>query len=293
MSAKRGLGRGFESLIPSDFLDESFDPTAGDDHRVSELRHIKLDEIAPDPDQPRRHFDEAGLNDLTQSVSAHGVVQPIVVTPKQSGGYEIVAGERRWRASKAAGLKTIPALVRTLSDQHRLELALIENLQRKDLNPLEMATAYAKLREQFNLSLEEISQTVGGRSVSAVSNTLRLLKLTDAAKQALAKGTITEGQARPLIDLRPEQVDELLPKITSQGWSARQIEQAARDTKKNGTKIAAIKPALSHELEMTQQRLAEQLGTRVVLRQRASNGGQIVISYRSKKELDAIAARFE
>lgn len=286
---KKGLGRGFESLIPSDLLDESFDPTAKDDHKVSELRHIKLGDITPNPDQPRRQFDEVALHELSESIRAHGVLQPIVVTPKKSGGYEIVAGERRWRASKAADLKTIPALVRTLTDQHKLELALIENLQRRDLNPLETATAYAKLREQFNMSLEQIGATVGGRSVSAISNTLRLLKLPDDARNAVATGEITEGQARPLIDLEPEQIDQLLPKIIAEGWSARKIEQAARDTKQHGVK-AAIKPSLDYEYKETAKRLTEQLSTRVSLRQNAYGGGQIVITFKSKKELDKITS---
>ena len=149
MSAKKGLGRSFDSLIPTELLDESFDPTSEQDDRVSDLRYIKLSEITPDPDQPRRAFDEVSLDELAASIKEHGVLQPIVVAPDKQG-YKIVAGERRFRASQRAGLEKIPALVRTLSSQHKLELSLIENLQRSDLNPLETATAYLKLRDQFN-----------------------------------------------------------------------------------------------------------------------------------------------
>src|SRR6478736_2043098 len=213
MAAKKGLGGSFSSLIPDDLLDESFDPSAEDDNKVSDLRTIKLSLITPDPDQPRRHFDETGLAELTASIAAHGVLQPIVVVPQKDGTYQIVAGERRYRASKAAGKTTIPALVRTLSAQHKLELSLIENIQRRDLNPLETATAYAKLRDQFNLTLEEIGTQVGGKSVSAISNTLRLLKLPQAVKEAVAKGELTEGQARPLIGVDEAVVKGVLPII--------------------------------------------------------------------------------
>ena len=160
MPAKKGLGRGFDSLIPTELLDESFDPTAEQDERVSDLRYIKLASIMPDPDQPRREFDDDALVELSKSIKEHGVLQPVVVRP-HGDGYMIVAGERRFRASKLAKLDRIPALVRTLSGQHRLELSLIENIQRRDLNPLETATAYLKLRDQFNLTLDDIGKRVG------------------------------------------------------------------------------------------------------------------------------------
>ncbi|HSW92690.1 MAG TPA: ParB/RepB/Spo0J family partition protein, partial [Patescibacteria group bacterium] len=171
---KKGLGRGFESLIPTELFDESFDPTAEQDERVSDLRHIKLSEIVADPDQPRRSFDEVSLEELGASIREHGVLQPIVVAPHE-GKYIIVAGERRFRAATKVGLEKMPVLVRTLSNQHKLEISLIENLQRRDLNPLETATAYLKLRDQFNLTLDQIGERVGGKTPGAVSNTLRLL----------------------------------------------------------------------------------------------------------------------
>ena len=192
--AKKGLGRGFDSLIPTDLFDDSFDPTVGDDNKLSQLRELSLSDIDPDPDQPRRHFDESAMAELVASIKHHGVLQPIVVT-KQKNRYVIVAGERRYRASKKAGLSTISALVRSVSNQQKLELALIENLQRHDLNAMETATAYAKLRDQFNMTLEEIGQSVGGRSVSAISNTLRLLKLDPAVQQAVAKNRIKYAAA--------------------------------------------------------------------------------------------------
>ena len=178
--AKKGLGRSFDSLIPTDLLDESFDSSVSQDDQTSDLRYLKLSEITADPNQPRRHFDESSIAELTASIAEHGVLQPIVVTVSGKG-YQIVAGERRFRAAMSAGLEKIPAIVRTLSDQHRLELSLIENIQRRDLSPIETAVAYAKLRDQFNLTLDEIGDRVGSKSVSAVSNTLRLLKLPKEA----------------------------------------------------------------------------------------------------------------
>lgn len=287
--AKKGLGRGFSSLIPTELLDESFDPTAAQDEQMSELRHIKLSEITPDPDQPRRSFDEGALEEMAASVREHGVLQPIVVTPHKNG-YQIVAGERRFRASQRAGLDKIPALVRTLSNQHKLELSLIENLQRRDLNVLETATAYLKLRDQFNLSLEEIGKRVGGKSISAVSNTLRLLRLPESVRMALAEGKLREGQARPLVNLDEKIIEEVLPQILKEEWSARKIEQFIVDLKK-GAKQSTAAPAkkvvtISHEKEI--KRLEKRLNTAIDIRTNAKGAGKIVIAFKSEEELTRI-----
>lgn len=288
MATKKGLGRGFSSLIPDNLLDESFDPSAGDDHRVSDLRTIKLSQITPDPDQPRRHFDETGLAELTASIREHGVLQPIVVIPQGEGTYQIVAGERRFRASQAAGKESIPALVRTLSAQHKLELSLIENIQRRDLNPLETATAYAKLRDQFNLTLEDIGLRVGGKSVSAISNTLRLLKLPETVKQAVAKGELSEGQARPLIGADDTIANELLPLILKEHWSARRIEEHMASGRtmepKQGRKPSATRPAQHESLTKT-------LGARVTTQQSAKGSGKIVIEFKDDDERQRLEKR--
>lgn len=289
MSVKKGLGRGFDSLIPTELLDESFDPTAAQDDKVSELRHIKLSEITPDPDQPRRHFDEVALSELSASIKEHGILQPIVVIPK-NGGYQIVAGERRYRAAVQAGLEKIPALVRTLSAQHKLEISLIENLQRRDLNVLETATAYLKLRDQFNLTLDQIGERVGGKSVSAISNTLRLLRLPESVKTALLEGRLREGQARPLVNLDPELIEEMLPQILEEEWSARRIEQFIVQLKKHGItqakKPAAKAATLPYEEDT--QRLISELGTKVTIKTNAKGAGQIVIRFASDDEFRRI-----
>lgn len=286
MAAKKGLGRGFSSLIPDNLLDESFDPSAGDDHKVSDLRNIKLTNITPDPDQPRRHFDESGLAELTASIKEHGVLQPIVVIPNGESKYMIVAGERRFRASQAAGKDSIPALVRTLSAQHKLELSLIENIQRRDLNPLETATAYAKLRDQFNLTLEEIGVRVGGKSISAVSNTLRLLRLPDSVKQAVAKGELTEGQARPLVGADASIADELLPIILKEQWSARRIEEHMASSKPIEKKTTR-KPVPTAPREY--ESLVKRFNTRVTVQQNAKGAGKFVIEFKSEEERERVA----
>ena len=290
MSAKlSGLGRGFDSLIPTDVLDETFDPTAGKDEQVSELRHVKHSEITPDADQPRRHFDEEALEELAASIREHGIIQPLVVTPSK-GGYQIVAGERRWRAAGLAGLVKVPVIVRTLTQQHKLELALIENLQRRDLNPLETATAYLKLHTQFNLTYEEIGARIGGKAVSTISNILRLLQLPETAKKELVSGNISEGHARQILALsdHPEAQTELLELIVREGWSVRKAEQYVVGYKK-GERIAKHAQAIKHTQSETSftKTLSQRLSLPVKLKTTAK-GGQIIISYRDEAELKAL-----
>ncbi len=233
-----GLGRGFESLIPTELIDDEFDPTASEDKKSSQLKELKLDEIVRDEDQPRREFNEEALEALASSIREHGVLQPIVVT-REEGKYKIVAGERRWRASRLAGLDKIPAIVRSLDSQNRLELSIIENAQREDLNAIELATAYAKLKNQFNLSAEDIAAKVG-KSETTVQNTLRLLTLPDEAKKIIVKEKLTEGVVRPLVSRDEKVVMKVLPKIVEEGWTARRVERYFAQTKKKSS-AAAIK----------------------------------------------------
>lgn len=232
----KGLGRGFESLIPTDLVDEEFDPTSKEDAKVSQLVEIAIEKIVRDEDQPRKDFRTEALQELADSIKIHGVLQPIVVV-KKGDKYQIVAGERRWRASKLAGLVTIPSIVRTLDDQNRLELAIIENAQREDLNAIELATAYAKLKEQFNLRNADIAKRVG-KSSSSIINTLRLLQLPDEAKKAMREYNIGEGPMRPLVAQDREMVLEVLPKMIEGNWSARKIEQYVAEHKKKSSSSA-------------------------------------------------------
>lgn len=290
MSAKHGLGRGFDSLIPTDIIDESFDPTAEQDERMSELRHISLASISADPNQPRKVFDQDTLAELAASIKEHGVLQPIVVTPADSGRFTIVAGERRYRAAGLVGLKTIPALVRTLSAQHKLELSLIENLQRRDLTAIETATAYLKLRDQFNLTLEQIGERVGGKSIAAVSNTMRLLRLPQVAREAIMDGRLTEGQARPLINFDEDIIKEVLPRILDEGWSARTIEEyAVRIRNKQETSSLVSKSKLANPYVNEMKHLTKRFSAGVKVHTNARGSGRIVISFKNAKDFERIA----
>jgi ParB family chromosome partitioning protein len=288
-SQKRGLGRGFESLIPTDLLDESFDPTVSQDRQISELRQIKINQIVVDPDQPRKQFDQPGIEELAESIREHGVLQPIIVTPYKNG-YQVVAGERRLHASKIAGIDKIPALVRTLTSQHKLEISLIENLQRKDLNDMETATAYLKLHNQFNLSLEQIGKRVGNKSIGAVSNKMRLLKLPNFVQNMIVEGSITEGQVRPLIGLDEKIIKKVIDKIIREDLSARKIEQLIVDFKKN-----RIDAKMSTERQIKEQpyrdqlkRIQRHLKTDVSIQTNAKGSGKITIKFKDQDEFERL-----
>ena len=234
----KGLGRGFDSLIPTDLIDDEFDLTAQEDKKASKLTELPIEEIIRDENQPRREFDAEALDALANSIKEHGILQPIVVT-KEDGKYKIVAGERRWRAAKIAGLKKVPAIIRTLDSQNRLELSIIENAQREDLNAIELATAYAKLSSQFNLSTKDIATRVG-KSEASIQATMRLLNLPDAVKKTMVKEKLTEGVMRPLIARDEATINKVLPKIIKEGWTARKVERYFAENKQKSS-AAALK----------------------------------------------------
>ena len=269
----KGLGRGFESLIPTELIDEEFDITAMEDKKGSELTELKLSDIVRDEEQPRRDFAPEALEALAASIKEHGVLQPIVVT-REDGKYKIVAGERRWRASKLAGLKKIPAIIRTLDSQNRLELSIIENAQREDLNPIELATAYAKLQSQFNLSPEEIGAKVG-KSESSVQSTMRLLGLPDEVKKIMVKEKLSEGVMRPLVARDEATIKKVLPKIISEGWTARKVERYFAATSKKSSAAAIKKRAYMKDEEA----LNAKYGATISITKHS-------ITFRCKKEAD-------
>lgn len=276
-----GLGRGFESLIPTALVEEEFDPTSEQDAHVSKLVDLKLEEIVRDEDQPRHNFSKEGLEELAVSIREHGVLQPIVVT-KVGKKYQIVAGERRWRAAQLAELETMPAIVRTINAQNKLELAIIENAQREDLNPIELATAYAKLKNQFNLSNDEIGQRVG-KSAASVINTMRLLKLPDEAKKAMQEHNLMEGPMRPLIAADPEMVREILPKMIDEGWSARKVERYIADHKKK----SSVKAVKVNTFLQEEAKLCKKYGAEVRVR-----GRSVTFSAKSDEELRELLNKF-
>ena len=285
MSAiKHGLGRGFDSLIPTDLVETPFDPTASEDN--GKLRDVKIDDIVPDDDQPRRSFKQDQLNALADSIREHGVLMPIVVT-KEGDKYKIVAGERRWRASKIAGLEKMPVIIRTLDAQNRLELSLIENVQREDLNAIEIATAYAKLKTQFNLSSADVAKRVG-KSEPAVINTMRLLTLPEEAKHAMVEHKLSEGQMRPLITATPEQIKAVLPRIINEGWSARKVEQYMVELKK-AKKAAQPRPETASG-EARAKNISEHLGVKVKVHTSVRGSGDIVLKFKNEKEFERLCS---
>jgi ParB family chromosome partitioning protein len=292
-AAKKGLGRGFESLIPTDLIDDSFDPnsaydpTTQQDEKVSKESTLPIAKLYANPDQPRRTFDEEAIEELAASIKEHGIIQPILVTPKDDG-YEIVAGERRFRAAKLAGLAEVPVIIRSMTDQNQLEISLIENIQRRDLNSVETATAYAKLRDQFNLTNDQIAKRVN-KSPSAVINTMRLLKLPKEVVSLIAEGQITEGQARPLIGQDINLIVKVIPLIIAEEWSARKVEQYIVDMKKStkeDTSLSAGVAPAQHEAAI--EALRARLNTKVDIRTNTRGAGKIVIDFKNQEELERI-----
>ena len=291
---KGGLGRGFDSLIPTGLIDDSFnpnvayDPTAKQDEEVSKEATLPLSKLHANPDQPRRSFEKEALEELADSIKEHGIIQPIVVTPK-GNGYEIVAGERRFRASKLAGLTEVPVVVRSMTDQNQLEISLIENIQRRDLNSIETATAYAKLRDQFNLNNEQIAKRVH-KSSSAIINTMRLLKLPKEVIVLIAEGKLSEGQARPLIGQDEAVIATVVPKIIAEEWTARKVEQFVVNLKKTAETQddATPKPTVSDVQQATVDSLKSRFNTGVTIRTNTKGAGKIVIDFKSQEDFDRI-----
>ncbi|WP_298008817.1 MULTISPECIES: ParB/RepB/Spo0J family partition protein [Anaerolinea] len=252
---------------------------------------LPVDQIKPNPRQPRTEINEANLQELAESIREHGVLQPVLVTTEPGKDeYYLVAGERRLRAAKLAGLEMIPAIIRPVSEQERLELALIENLQREDLSPLETAEAYQQLVEEFGLRHEDIAIRVG-KSREAVSNTLRLLNLSEEAKKALQNGEISEGHARALLGLHTETAQNTVLKvIREQGLTVRQTEELVR--KMSGERpLKQHKRGPSPEIQEYEEQLRTRFGTKVSIRH-GQKGGSIVIYYYSEEEFDHLLNQF-
>jgi len=277
MVKNTGLGRGFGSLIPQT-LDTSL--LVEDNERVQKLDVAML---SPNPEQPRTVFDEGALADLAASIKQYGVVQPIVVAPS-GHGYHIIAGERRWRATKVAGIKTIPAIVRTAKQQEKLELAILENVQRVDLSPLETAVSVERLHQQFNLSYSDIAKRLG-KAETTVHNIVRLLQLPSDAREALASEAISEGHARQILALKgsPDDQTRLLQLITHNGWSVRQTERYVSSLKAG---IKETKDAMTRVNGDTPEteRLSKRFGTKVRIH-RTAKGGRVEIAFTSDEQL--------
>ncbi len=277
---KAGLGRGLEALIP----------ISGH----GEFAHIAVSDISPNPNQPRALFEDEALAALAESIATIGLLQPIVVTESPEGGYVLIAGERRWRAAKRAGLSEIPAVIRGVEDTGSLTEALIENLQREDLTPLEEAAAYQQLLTEQSMTHEEIGAKVG-KSRSAITNTVRLLQLPATIQGMLERGEITAGHARALLGIDDRAYAEhIAARVVEEGWSVRQVEDAARlrrELEEEPTakpRVQQVRPVEIIELE---QRLTEQLGTKVKIAYRDQKG-KLEISFTSLDDLENLYRRF-
>lgn len=271
------LGRGLASLIPQ----RAAPPSA--------VVEVPLGRVSPSPFQPRRHMDEAALGELAASIREHGVLQPVLVT-ETLDGYQLIAGERRVRAARLAGLDRIPAVIRQLADRDQLEVALVENVQRADLDPIDEAAAYRQLIEEFGLTQERVAQRVG-KARASVANTLRLLDLHPDVQAAIAGGGLTEGHGRALGGLAVDGQARVLGTVLAQGLSVRQTEELVRRLREPRTpKAPESRPRLDADLERVEEDLRQRLGTKVSL-SRSRKGGRIVIEYYSDEELGRLYER--
>ena len=279
MPPRSGLGKGLDALIPTGQKTPAPSGEGG-------ITQVPIDLIQRNPRQPREKFDLEELENLAASIREHGVIQPLVVAPGKGGLYTLIAGERRLQAARKAGLKTVPVVIRHATDQQLLELALIENVQRADLNAIEEAEAYQHLAKEFKLSHETIAMRVG-KSRVAVTNTLRLLDASAAVKQALVDGRITEGHARALLALNSAKAQEaLLSQVVNLDLSVRQTEALAR--KYSGQKpVVKKKNSQSADVTDVERRLRSSLGTKVALKH-GKKGGTVTIYYYSDEDLDAL-----
>ena len=274
---RTGLGKGLGALIPTESEEES----AG----ASGVSEIPLTSIQPNPHQPRLQIRDQDVVELAASIEAHGVIQPLIVT-REDDGYTLVAGERRWRAARLAGLETVPVIVKDVVPQEMLELALVENVQREDLNPLEEAVAYQQLVEEFGLTHEGVARRVG-KSRTAVSNTLRLLKAAEPVQAALLKGKISEGHARAILALEmPEAQEAALKTVLRQELTVRQTEALVRKLQQPA-QVRKPSPRPSPEVQAVEGRFREALGTKVRLSP-GKKGGRLIIYYYSDEELEKI-----
>ncbi|MCB0078356.1 MAG: ParB/RepB/Spo0J family partition protein [Anaerolineales bacterium] len=277
---RRGLGQGLGALIP----------TAADSSGGDGLRTIPIDHILPNPYQPRGEMEAVKLEELTQSISEHGIIQPLIVTQLEDGAvgerFQLIAGERRWRAAKRAGLAAVPVVIKEATEQQMLELALIENIQRADLNPLEEAVAFQQMAELGSMTQNEIASRVG-KSRSAIANTMRLLQLPEPLQEMVRRAELSEGHARTLLALGDaSRMMEAAQLFVSKEFTVRQAEEWVKRELRGAT-TAAPKAALSIQDKALQHQFAAALGTRVELRRRRK-GGQLVIHFDNEEDLQSI-----
>lgn len=279
---KSGLGKGFDALLPQDF-DKSL--LLEEQERVQK---VAIGDLSPNPSQPRQHFDEDALVQLAESIEHFGILQPLVATPLGQGKYAIIAGERRWRAAQKAGLEKVPVIVRSAKELEQLEMAIVENVQRVDLSPLEQAASIERLHQQFSMTYEVIAKRLGKAS-STVNNIVRLLQLPEEARAALQEQKISEGHARTILSLKdmPEKQAELLSSIQKYGWSVRQAEQFVTSVREGFKETKATHQRMNSQTSET-KKLSKRLGGAPVHIRRMARGGKLEITFKTDEELQQI-----
>ena len=290
---RRGLGRGLDTLLSPDLRNISTTPpSTGDEQQSTEsLKHIPVDLIQPGKYQPRRDMHTAALEELASSIKAQGIIQPIVVRPISNEKYEIIAGERRWRASQLAGLDTVPAVVRTVPDESAIAMALIENIQREDLNPIEEALALKKLQDEFELTHQQVAEAVG-KSRTSVTNLLRLVTLDEEVKQLLEHGDLEMGHARAVLSLAPEEQRAAAHQVVAKAMSVRQTEVLVRRMQQQQRETVPTH-RVDPDTKRLQDDLSEQIGVPVIIEHNAKGKGKLVLKYASLDELDGILAHLQ
>jgi len=289
-SKKRGLGRGLNDLGLDELLSsvQTSVPiiSASAATRASEIREIPVDLLKPGRYQPRRDFDPEALQELADSIRSQGIIQPIIARPLTKGDYEIIAGERRWRAAQLAGQMSVPVIVRDLSDDAALAIGLIENLQRENLNVIEEAMAFQRLIKEFGMTHEQVGEVVGKKSRSAVSNTIRLLNLHHEVRTMLERGDLEMGHGRALLALSDEQQSSLARIVITKEMSVRETERLVKNTLAN--KADKAPEVMDPNLQRLQSDLTDKLGAKVSIQHKKGGKGKLVIQYNSLDELDGI-----
>jgi len=284
---KRGLGRGLDALLGVGNASQSAGNAAADglDHQV--LKEIPVDLIQRGKYQPRRDIDPESLQELAESIRAQGIMQPIVVRPISDRKYEIIAGERRWRAAQIAGLDQVPAVIRDVNDESAIAMALIENIQREDLNPIEEAVSLQRLQQEFELTQQEVADAVG-KSRSTIANLLRLMSLQEDVRLLLERGDMEMGHARALLALEGMQQSQAARTVVGKGMSVRQTEALVRNLLARQELPAQAPAQLDPNIRQLQDELSQKLGARVLIQHTAKGKGKLVLSYNSLDELDGI-----
>lgn len=288
MAVKRGLGKGLDSLIPA--VDVSVNPVSkkeSTEEKKDGATLVKITKVEPNREQPRKNFDEDSLQELSESIKQFGLLQPILVQDRQSY-YEIIAGERRWRAAKMAGLKEVPVIIRNLTDQEIVEISLIENIQREDLNPIEEAQAYRRLLEEFHLKQDEVAERVS-KSRTAVTNSMRLLKLCDEVQKMVVEGMITTGHARALISIEnPEDQYMIAQQIFDEKLSVRDVEKLVKNLHKPPKPAKAENKTLTAIYGEISDKLKETFSTKVSINAKENGSGKIEIEFYNHEDLDRL-----